>query len=389
MIYREPALMPGDREVLSIIGRQHERLRLLTQSTPARWFGTLRRRTLAHAIRGSTGIEGYDATLDEAIAAVDGEAPPDERTATWDALKGVRDALAYIAQASQDPSFELGNQFLKSLHFMMLGFDGAAYPGQWRPGAAIVLAERGGGVAYEGPGAGDVDDLVRELVAYLKAEPQSSAIIRAAMAHLNLAMIHPFKDGSGRMARALQTLVLGRDGILPPVFAGIDEWLGRNAEDYRRVLAEVGGGAWRPERDAAPWVRFCLKAHHQQAETLIRRHEEYETLFDRIVSIAERETLFERMAVPLLDAALGWELTTARYQMAADATPHMASRDLKTLTDLGLLAPHGEKRGRVYHAGQELREIRDATRINRPLADPYALIRSRDAGPGDLAPRWL
>ena len=39
---------------------------------------------------------------------------------------------------------------------------------------------------------------------------------RAAMGHLNLVMIHPFSDGNGRMARALQTLVLAREGILAP-----------------------------------------------------------------------------------------------------------------------------------------------------------------------------
>ncbi len=42
------------------------------------------------------------------------------------------------------------------------------------------------------------------------------AMIRAAMAHLNLVMVHPFKDGNGRMARALQTLVLARERILAP-----------------------------------------------------------------------------------------------------------------------------------------------------------------------------
>jgi Fic family protein len=30
------------------------------------------------------------------------------------------------------------------------------------------------------------------------------------MAHLNLVMIHPFRDGNGRMARALQTMVLAQ-----------------------------------------------------------------------------------------------------------------------------------------------------------------------------------
>ncbi|HRN30524.1 MAG TPA: Fic family protein, partial [Terrimesophilobacter sp.] len=44
----------------------------------------------------------------------------------------------------------------------------------------------------------------------------SDATIRAAMAHLNLVMIHPFRDGNGRVARCLQSLILAPDGELAP-----------------------------------------------------------------------------------------------------------------------------------------------------------------------------
>src|SRR5687767_8009543 len=56
----------------------------------------------------------------------------------------------------------------------------------------------------------------------------------------------------------LQTLVLARGQIVAPVFSSIEEYLGRNTQAYYDVLAEVGQGAWNPERDARPWLRFCL-----------------------------------------------------------------------------------------------------------------------------------
>ncbi|NIA03686.1 MAG: hypothetical protein GWP12_04075 [Nitrospirae bacterium] len=67
------------------------------------------------------------------------------------------------------------------------------------------------------------------------------SMVRAGMAHLNLVMVHPFKDGNGRMARALQTLVLARERILAPQFSSIEEYLGRNTPAYYGVLAEEDG----------------------------------------------------------------------------------------------------------------------------------------------------
>jgi Fic family protein len=390
VIFREPPLTQEDRDVLALIAKQRERLRVFTLNNPRRWLGSLRRSTFARAIQGSNSIEGYNASIDEAIAAVDDEPPMDERTETWFAIKGYRDAMTYILQASKDPFFELSKQFLKSLHFMMVGFDMTKYPGQWRPGGIFVVNAKSGQTVYEGPPAELIDDLVRELIDYLQADSRSPAIVKATMAHLNLTMIHPFKDGNGRMARAVQTLVLGREGILHPVFSSIEEWLGRNTEEYYRVLAEVGKGAWHPEHDAALWVRFCLKAHYQQAETLIRRNDEYDALFERIDAIIRRENLHERTAIPLFDAALGRRLTNSRYQAAAEVTQYIAGRDLKALAEIGLLAPIGERRGRAYFAGKELELAREAVRIRHSPANPYDVLRqAQSAARERTEPRLL
>ena len=45
------------------------------------------------------------------------------------------------------------------------------------------------------------------------------------MAHLNLALIHPFEDGNGRMACCLQSFVLAQD-TRHPHFMSIEEDLG-------------------------------------------------------------------------------------------------------------------------------------------------------------------
>ena len=382
MIFAEPTLSQEDHKVLEILEGQRRRLRIETQHNPRRWHGALRRNMFARAIQGSNAIEGYNATMDEAMAVVEDEPALGERTETSRAVNGYRAAMTCIMQAAEDPYFEWSKQFLKGLHFMMTEFDLNAHPGTWRPGAVQVVNHATSVVVYEAPYSDLVDHLVSELVEYLDGQNYDSVVVAAAMAHLNLTMIHPFKDGNGRMARALQTLVLAREGLVHPLFSSIEEWLGRNTQDYYDVLADVGQGAWNPANDALPWVRFCLKAHYQQANTVIRRHEEYEALFSIIEKIVERRRLNERMTVPLFNAAVGMRLTNARYQKETEESSHVAGRDLKALADLALLVPHGEKRGRYYTAGQELRKAREAARRSRTIQDPYELPgASADPGP--------
>jgi Fic family protein len=210
-----------------------------------------------------------------------------------------------------------------------------------------------------------------ELIDALNATSDLPALARAAMAHLNLVMIHPFSDGNGRMARALQTLVLAREGILDPRFSSIEEYLGRNTLDYYRTLAEVGRGSWHPERDPLPWLRFCLTAHYRQAETLLRRSKEIEHLAVVLEPEIAKRGLNERTIYALLDAAIGHRVRNATYRKIAEISDEVAGKDLRALVAQGLLVPQGEKRGRSYVAGSWLIGTRNNISEVRVTTDPF------------------
>jgi Fic family protein len=381
MIYTTPKLDSEDQAVLALIAEQKERLRYAVAQSPNRWTGFLRRNTFARALRGSNSIEGINASLSEAVAIVDDEKPETVEEETYRALMGYRNALTYVLQMHDDPYFDLNAQVIKSLHFMMLSYDLTKLPGQWRPGQVFVVREPNGETVYEGPDAESVPTLMNELVAALNEDKASDPIVKGAMAHLNLTMIHPFKDGNGRMARALQTLMLARNGVLSPVFCSIEEWLGRNTDAYYKILEDVGQGSWHPQNDALPWVRFCLLAHYQQAATLIQRSRAMSRAFDEITRIIEFNNLHERMGMALIDATFGYRVRSGRYQEENQVSDVVASRDLRKLSELGFLMPVGEKRGRYYLAGEPLREIYRKVRINDVrAANPYDLVKNALGG---------
>ncbi|MCZ7589205.1 MAG: Fic family protein [Gaiella sp.] len=370
MLFETPALDDHEHGVLHEIDGLRQTLRWQI-AAPRRWVGSLRRLTFARAVQGSNTIEGYNATLDDVAAVVAGEEPLEASEETRRALAGYRDAMTYVLQLSEDPHFVFDETLLRSLHFMMMSYDLSKNPGRWRPGAVYVRNEATGTVVYEGPDVELVPVLVAELVKAVNAHEETHALVRAAMAHLNLVLIHPFSDGNGRMGRCVQTLVLAREAILEPPFASIEEYLGANTQAYYDVLAGVGQGSWHPENDARPWVRFSLTAHLRQAKILLARVKESEELWDRCVVEAQSARLPPRIVPVLFNTALGFRAQRSLYRslVEEDVSDAMATRDLRAMADAGLLVAHGERRGRFYTASAGLRAIAVEIRGRRPRLD--------------------
>jgi len=307
------------------------------------------------------------------MAAVDDEEPEiDPKTETWMAINGYKAALTYVLQLADDPYFDYSTDLLRSLHFMMLGYDMGKHPGRWRPGATWVKREATGEAVYEGPDAAVVPGLMQELVQSLRPADGLPAMVRAALAHLNLVMVHPFSDGNGRMGRALQTLVLAREGVIDPRFSSIEEILAKFTAEYYGVLAQVGQGAWHPERDPLPFIRFCIGLHHRQAQVWLWRIRQMDKLWIAIEEEGKRRKLNERMHFALADAAAGIKVTNSRYRKSVDVSDQVASKDFKVLADAGLLVPKGERRGRYYVAGQWLQDLRKKLHERMELLDPFA-----------------
>jgi Fic family protein len=351
MLFAAPVLGDDDLRVIGEVDELRQKLRIYLHE-PKRWKGQLRRNLKARAVRGSNSIEGYDVSLDDALALMEDEEPLDADRRTSLEIVGYRNALTYIQQLADDADFMFDESLLRSLHFMMLGHDLAKSPGRYRPGQIFVHDDERNQQVYEGPRPEDVPLLMQELIMTLQSPTDDCPVfVRAAMAHLNLVMIHPFRDGNGRMARALQTLVLAREKILAPEFSSIEEWLGRNTQAYYAVLAEVGAGSWHPDRDSKPWLRFNLAAHHMQAQTVLRRVGDTSRMWSELETIVGGMHLPQRTVYALYPAAVGLKVRRPVYE----------------------LAPQGETRGRYYVGTPKLRQIRQRVIGERPsLTDPYA-----------------
>jgi Fic family protein len=385
MLFVAPELTEVD---IALLDRIREIRTEVGMFAPAahRWTGTLARFQRAVNAQSSNAIEGHDVDLADALRVQDGQ--PTESAAGLDAaaLEGFHEAMTYLLALARDETYTYDIGSIRALHRLMTatyraklvelkllgkpGYDDPR-PGLWRTGGIIVTANDGG-VAFEGPPLPDVAPLMAELVESLNEPSDVSPIVRASMAHLNLVSIHPFADGNGRMSRALQALVLARDAAeLAPEFLSIEEWLSRNRQAYYDALAATRD-RWTPERPARDWVRFCLRAHTEQALTILGRARRARALGDRVVELAAQLGLHERAETALLEAAERRPITNASYrrQLGDDTvSPNLAARDLRRLVDMGLLVLHqATGRGAHYVAGPRLLSATEDLRSAPPAA---------------------
>jgi Fic family protein len=354
MIHATPKIDARLAKRLAELDELHQRLGRQV-ATPAAWMGMLRRLAQTLAVEGSTSIEGFHVPHDEALAIVTGRAPADPSDENRMAVACYARAMDHAGAMSDDPSFRWLDRVILDLHFDACRFQREKRPGRWRTGPVGVTGGDGR-IVYQAPDASEVPDLMQEVVDWLERGDRSAHVaVRAAMAHLHVVSVHPFRDGNGRVSRIVQSLVLARDGIVSPEFASIEEYLSMHTAAYYEALRRVqGAGTYDPTRDARSWVIFCVDAHLQQARQRLAQIEQAAGRWDRLERLVEERGWPDRLVIAL-EQALNGGTDRSRYATEAEIALVTATGDLRRLIDAGLLVAVGGGRATRYAPSDALR----------------------------------
>lgn len=358
VIYRTPQPDPALEAELATFDALRDELgdqaRLAGQ-----WLGSLRRQWRASSAESSIEIEGFHVPENERLAVASGDEPADFTDEDRMALSCYVRAMDHVGVMSDDPAFEWVERIVLDLHFDACYFQKDRQPGQYRRSGIEVTSPDGGPPAYVGPLPEEVPPLMSEIIQWLdRGDPGAHLIVRAAMAHLHVISVHPFRDGNGRISRIIQSLVLARGGLLAPEFISIEEYLGRNTAAYYSALQTVQGGSYQPERDAMPFVRFCVEAHVAQARRRLRQLAEAGQRWAYIEALIERRGWPDRLVIALEQSFFRGTDRTA-YAAESGVSAPTASGDLRRLLDGGLISRQGRGRATRYVASEHLaRDVR-------------------------------
>lgn len=78
--------------------------------------------------------------------------------------------------------------------------------------------------------------------------------------------IHPFKDGNGRLSRALTTLLLLKTGYAYVPYVSLDEIIEERKIDYYLALRKTQSKHKTKKEDITPWLNFFLDALLEQVK---------------------------------------------------------------------------------------------------------------------------
>ncbi|MBI2086225.1 Fic family protein [Candidatus Daviesbacteria bacterium] len=135
--------------------------------------------------------------------------------------------------------------------------------GQFRLRQVVIKNTKTGQISYTPPPAVEVPYLVEDLVSWINSDEgkQIHPIIKAGVIHYELARVHPFVDGNGRVARAVATLILFLDGYDIRKFFSFEEYFDENPMNYYLTLQAVSNQLVLDthERDLTPWLEYFVE----------------------------------------------------------------------------------------------------------------------------------
>ena len=136
-------------------------------------------------------------------------------------------------------------------------------------------------------------------------------LVQALAAHYHLGAIHPYQDGNGRTARALEALILKRADLKDTLFIAMSNYYYDEKDVYLATLSSVASN----NHNLTPFLKFGLKGIAAQAHRLlreIRRHvsrtlyrEVMLQMYGRLQSTRKRALAHRQLAV--LEALLSKE----------------------------------------------------------------------------------
>jgi Fic family protein len=180
--------------------------------------------------------------------------------------------------------------------------------------------------------------------------PVATGVLKAVLAHLYIAWIHPFNDGNGRTARLVEFKLCISSGV--PALAAhlLSNYYNETREAYYSAL-----GRTSKERSPFPFIAYALQGYAEQLGEQIEkiRQAQYKVFWTNYVhsKFQDLDSIANKRRRDLLLAVSERTFAGSEWVSVSDylftlyygKTPRMLFRDINALIKMGLLQRSGGK----------------------------------------------
>jgi Fic family protein len=191
-------------------------------------------------------------------------------------------------------------------------------------------------VHYHAPAAELVTDEMQKLLDWFNSDETPKDYLKSAIAHFWFVSIHPFDDGNGRISRAIADMALSQADNSSLRYFSISRQINKEKRKYNDTLERCQKGLC----DITVWIDWYL-------DCMLRSIEGAEEMLSSILNKAifwqnhSQAVLNDRQKTVLniyLDGYVG-KLTPKKWAKLAKVSLDTAARDIKQLTEAGILVP--------------------------------------------------
>lgn len=284
-------------------------LSLKTVPYQRRWVEALQQIELKREVAGTSRIEGAEFTERELDAAMK-ETPEQLHTRSQRQAHAALMTYRWIAQIPADRPIDRDLILMIHRRIVTGADDDHCPPGE--------LRRRDQNVNFGVPrhrgvdGGGKCERAFEAFTSALQHEyREHDPIIQALAAHYHLAALHPFLDGNGRTARALEALMLQRAGLRDTAFIAMSNYYYDEKTGYLAALAD----ARQRHHDLTPFLVFALKGVALQSKRLLAeiQHRISKELFRNLMF-----DLFTRLKTPRKRVLAERQLALLKILLAED-----------------------------------------------------------------------
>ena len=226
------------------------------------WADDLQKVQLKREVAGTSRIEGAEFTERELDAAMRETAQELETRSQRQAAAAVK---TYRWIAVLPAGLPVNVELVTEIHRQMVEGcdDDHCPPGQMRSRDQNVTF---GAPQHRGCEGGEgCTEAMRQLTHAVQTVFRGhDPLIQALALHYHFAAIHPFLDGNGRTARALEALMLQRTGLRDTLFIAMSNYYYENKVGYLNALHKTGEAG----HDLNAFLKFALRGIETQCKRL-------------------------------------------------------------------------------------------------------------------------